>query len=580
MRMKQTESLSAKIISGGLILFLFLSSPISSLFAQEGLTNRFYFDFKSTKLIQVLTILSKLSGINFVAGKEVAEREVNMILDGVTLEDTLEAISRGSNVVYDFIPKKNIYLFRAAADAENLPPLVTRVFTLYYLPASPIREIESGDKGTGGTSSSTASTPTAAGGTSQAGTSSAILTVVQNLLSERGRVNVDERSNSLVVTDMEDRLRIVEQVIAELDRKLDQVLIEVILIETFEDLDRHLGIEWSTASSEGTFGTVKGGSARTRFPFNTRVFGTNLFNFDKSAITREEVVTTAPASSFGTKDFSTFQSTLKALQTASKLRILAKPKILVLDNHPALVKIVTNAAVGQNTVATATGQLSSSSTTTTERTETGTTLRLTPHINTKDRITMTVEPRFATVASSGILNSTGDATVRTARTTLMVLDGQTIAIGGLLSSQQTNTNRKVPLLGDIPIFGEALTKRTKLIDDRELVLFITPHIIRDPAELEAASVPDSRERMDEVAAPLWKRGKKWLARPSKKDSQAELREVQKGLEAAKGRRQAIDEAVKKIETATLPENDKKTASSPRAPAGRNSVKKPIPPGKG
>lgn len=566
-------------MAGCLIAFLSLSAPGGPLLAQEGplvkeptgsiSVNRFYFDFKSTKLIQVLTVLSQLSGINFVAGKEVADREVNMVLDNVTLEDTLEAISRGSNVVYDFIPKKNIYLFRAAADAENLPPLITRVFKLYYVLASPIREIAGGESTSGGASGTASSTFTTLSETqqNQGGTSSPILTVVRNILSERGRVNVDDRSNSLVVTDTEDRLRMVEQVIAELDRKLDQVLIEVILIETFEDLDRHLGIEWSTTSSEGTFGTIKGGSARTRFPFNLKYIGGHEV-FNKEGVTKEEVVTVAPASSFGTKDFSTFQSTLKALQSASKLRILAKPKILVLDNHPALVKITTNSAIGQNTVATATGQLTSASTTTTERSETGTSLRLTPHINSKDQITMTIEPRFVTLASSSILSSTGDTTIRTARTTLMVRDGQTIAIGGLLSSQQTNTNRKVPILGDIPVLGEALTKRTKTIDDRELVLFITLHVIRDPAELETFSVPDSRERMSEVTTPFWKKGRKRRDRPSE-DSKRELQEIQKGLATRKKRQQAIDAAVKKVES--IPPD---TRQKVRPPEKRSQSKRP------
>ena len=558
-----------KAVAVCLITFLSLSRPGPPLFAQEGhpaeepngsiSANRFYFDFKGTKLIQVLTILSQLSGINFVVGKEVADREVNMVLDNVTLEDTLEALTRGSNVVYDFIPQKNIYLFRAAADAENLPPLVTRVFKLYYVLASPLREIAGGEGTSGGTSSTTSSafgTLSETNESSKTGTSSPILTVVQSMLSERGKVNVDDRSNSLIVTDMEDRLQMVEQVIAQLDRKLDQILIEVILIETFEDLDRHLGIEWSSAASEGTFGTVKGGIARTRFPFNLKYPLSGSEVFGKGDVTREEVATALPtATTFGTKDFSTFTSTLKALQIASKLRILAKPKILVLDNHPALVKITTNSAVGQNTVATATGQLTSASTTTTERTETGTSLRLTPHINMKDQITMTIEPRFVTVASSSILSSTADPTIRTARTTLMVRDGQTIAIGGLLSSQQTNVNRKVPLLGDIPIFGEALTKRTKTIDDRELVLFITPHIIRDPAELQPPSVPDQRERMDEATRPFWKKGQKRPARFSQ-GSKGEPPEPQ-NPKSAKKRKRAVDDAIKKVSSLEQSLNDKK-----------------------
>src|SRR3989338_5016505 len=91
-------------------------------------SNQLYLDFKGASLINVLIILSELTGINFVAGKEIAAREVNMVLDNVRLEDALEAIAQGSNVLYEFIPNRKIYLFRAAADKPDEPPLRTRVF--------------------------------------------------------------------------------------------------------------------------------------------------------------------------------------------------------------------------------------------------------------------------------------------------------------------------------------------------------------------------------------------------------------------------------------------------------------------
>src|SRR3990167_8261391 len=94
--------------------------------------DEFYLDFKGATLLNVLTILSELAGINYVAGTEIADRDVNMVLDKVTLEDALDAIARGSNVVYDYLPNRNIYLFRASSDARDLPRLRTRVFKLYY----------------------------------------------------------------------------------------------------------------------------------------------------------------------------------------------------------------------------------------------------------------------------------------------------------------------------------------------------------------------------------------------------------------------------------------------------------------
>src|SRR3989338_7108006 len=105
-------------------------------------SNQLYLDFKGASLINVLIILSELTGINFVAGKEIAAREVNMVLDNVVIEDALIAISRGSNVSYEYFPKRNLYLFRTSAYDSNLPQLDTRVFKLYYIRASELREVE------------------------------------------------------------------------------------------------------------------------------------------------------------------------------------------------------------------------------------------------------------------------------------------------------------------------------------------------------------------------------------------------------------------------------------------------------
>jgi type II secretory pathway component GspD/PulD (secretin) len=508
---------------------------------------RYYLDFKAASLINVLNVLSSLSGINFVAGPEVADRKVNMTLDNVSLEDVLQSISSGSNVSYDSLPGRNIYLFRASSDSPEKPPLITRVFRLYYVLVSALKEIgdssSSFGSGTSGGSSSSGSSSSSGGsssgglssgssGSSSSGSSSSsdsstvsIVTAVEKILSERGKVSVDDRSNSLIVTDSEDRLRMVESAIMQLDRPLDQVLINVLLVETYEDLTRNLGVTWG--DENGSFGTVTGGTQTTNFPFlngATDTASANSTNFFKGLYKGLANVPDQfnPGKTTGTivqgsRDFTSFSVSLTALEKASKLKILAKPKVLVLDNHPAIVKISTNAAIGSTSVTASAGGSSGTNTTTTERAEVGTILRVTPLINTKDRITMTVEPTFATVDASaikiGLPNNgvTGDPTVRSARTTLMVNDGQTIALGGLLMSNQSNGNRKVPFFGNLPVVGKALfTSNDKTMQNRELILFVTPYIIRDPSALQTSSVPDKRLSYEDEAAPFWKvKQKEW-----------------------------------------------------------------------
>ncbi len=492
---------------------------------------KYYLDFKSAALINVLNVLSNLSGINFIAGTEVADRHVSMTLDNVVLEDVLQALAYGCNVSYDFIPGRNIYLFRAKSDAPDKPTLLTRVYKLYYARVTPVLEIQdsgaSGDSGGGSTGGSSGGssggglTTLSAPKEAQDLESSAIVKAVEKILSDRGKVSVDDRSNSLIVTDSEDRLKIIESAITQLDRALDQVLINVILVETFEDLDRALGIEWGGES--GVFGTLTGGIQETPWPFRpgagaNSVGAGSLGNaFKDIAKQFNPTVNSGTITDAGTRDFSSFQVVIRALEDATKLKILAKPKILALDNQPALIKISTDQAIGQTTVTEAGGAGTSS--TDTERYEVGTILRVTPLINTGGRITLTVEPSFATVEPSAIKVSsigggdTGDPTTRTARTTLMVNDGQTIALGGMLFSHQSNGDRKVPFFGNLPVIGKAFfTSNTKSIKDRELILFVTPYIITDPKMLEDPTPPSQRLDFDKEMAPFWKvKEKQWYA---------------------------------------------------------------------
>jgi len=479
---------------------------------------KYYLDFKAAALINVLNVLSNLSGINFIAGTEVSDRKVSMTLDNVVLEDVLQAISYGCNVSYEFLPGRNIYLFRASSDAPEMPSLMTRVFKLYYVKVSNLKEIEN-----------TASTGTTGGLTTLKGPkegdvgTSPIIQTIEKILSSRGKVSVDDRSNSLVVTDSEDRLKMIESAIAQLDRPLDQVLINVILVETFENLDRNLGIEWG--GTDGSLGTITGGTSTTNFPFRPNApvtdgsikdFFGNVGNSFKDTANQFNPTINSGTITPGLRDFSAFQITIRALEKTDKLKILAKPKILALDNQAALIKISTQSAIGNVTTSTAG---TTNTTGTTERYETGTILRVTPLINTGGRITLTVEPTFATVQESTIAvygsatgaPKTGDPTTRTARTTLMVNDGQTIALGGLLFSDQHSQDRKVPFFGNIPVIGKAFfTSNVKAIQDRELILFVTPYIITDPSMLQAMDAPEKRMNFDEERAPFWKvKDKQW-----------------------------------------------------------------------
>jgi hypothetical protein len=163
----------------------------------------------------------------------------------------------------------------------------------------------------------------------------------------------------------------------------------------------------------------------------------------------------------------------------------------------------------------------------------------------------------------------------------MVHDGQSIVLGGLLSSQQTRDKRKMPILGDIPFLGEIFTRRSTENHDRELILFITPNIVRDPSEVQAISIPDERSHFDDDTAPFWRVKRKDWYKKLKKEIPAKTVEPKEMGAYIAARQKLMDEAVKELTapppappptTAALPSPPKPTAlalpsPSSRAPAG-------------
>ena len=169
---------------------------------------------------------------------------------------------------------------------------------------------------------------------------------------------------------------------------------------------------------------------------------------------------------------------LKALLTRGEAKYLGKPKVVTLNNKTAIIKADTEATVGR--IVNQTGDTDSTSMTTTsaERKRVGLQLQVTPQVNREGYVTLYVQPSYSDVVSSGFDFSL-DTTNRSASTLVRVKNGQTVVIGGLLSSRETDQTRKVPLLGDIPLLGWLFTSRSKSKTTTDLVIFITPTILAE-----------------------------------------------------------------------------------------------------
>jgi len=402
-------------------------------------------DFQDANLKTVLKIFSQQSGLNFVASQNVQDRTVTIYFDGVSVEDALNHIINANNLIYEQKTGSNIFIVKesGAPAVETL----TKIYELKYAQLTPSPTEEGEEK-----------------------VEAEIVSVMQDILSENGKVTADKRSNSLIITDVPSQFVIIEDVIAGLDVQTSQVMIEVEMIETTTVVADRLGVDWS-----GTFGVYSGPTHNTVWPMRGK--------FSKSpdaGMTMGEGI-----SSPGSVGLGSMTATLKAILDDTDTRVLARPKVLTLNNETAEININSNDVIETKTTYELVGeqylprvQVERAS----EEERPGISLKVTPTISKNGFITMLIEPKLITKTES-VFSTTDDLVYdlkfRTAKLTVMVSDGETVIIGGLISRDNEKSVKKVPFLGDIPLLGLAFRYKTTDETDKELLIFITPHIIKE-----------------------------------------------------------------------------------------------------
>ena len=296
-------------------------------------------------------------------------------------------------------------------------------------------------------------------------------------MTKTGQIALEPRNNSLIVTDIPEVFPQVEQIIAELDKKVPQVMIEAQIVEINSNRARDLGLEWG--GTNGELVSFSGPKRFTTFPITMpQEVGKSVF-FNPIPTDNEGPWDTKIEP--GAFDLTALKVVLRALVNRSEARFLGKPKILTLNNKSALIEISANQAVGRKTSLTSAGSTGSSESTA-ERMDTGLTLKVTPQVNKEGFITLLIQPSFIDVRESNIStpgNKTFDTVKRAANTLVRVKNGQTLVLGGLLQSTETKVVRKVPFLGYIPLLGWLFTTTSMRRQNSDLVIFITPTIVSD-----------------------------------------------------------------------------------------------------
>ena len=277
-------------------------------------------------------------------------------------------------------------------------------------------------------------------------------------LSSRGEIRVDERTNTLIVRDLPDRLAAVESLIRTLDRAEPQVEIEAQIVQTNRDAARELGVTWG-ATAKAT--PQIGNTTSLAFPNNGQV----------TAGTNTKVA--APSSVLGmtlgaVNGALTLDMALSALERNGHGKILATPKVTTANNHEAEMTQGVQIPI----------QVVSNNTVTVTFKDAALKLLVNPQITAANTVIMQISLENATPDFSRSINNIPPIDTQRAVTRVMVADGATTVIGGIVVSREQASTDKTPGLSRIPLLGWLFRHDALTSESRELLIFITPRIIR------------------------------------------------------------------------------------------------------
>ena len=453
-------------------------------------------DLQDASLKAVLKMLSVQSGMNFIASEAVAERKITLYLDNVMLKDALDKIFKINNLTYILDEESGIFVVKDWG--QPTLELDTRIYFLKYIRVGNSRL----NQGLGGAG-------TSGSGVSAGQSLNGLKDALDKVISQYGKISEDPFTNSMIITDMPSKFGLIEQIIAKLDVPIPQIMIEVEVLDVDKNQVDKLGIQWPTSPLQLTVP----GSRVTTFPWGPgKGVSGEGYTIDPEGGTfggpgEGWDIAAYNAKKFGPSILTLIGSTLTLdlLKSASDTKFLARPKLFVLNNETAELKLSSNEAIGAITTTQGQGS-SSTSTTSAERADTGVTLKVTPQVGmTTGEITMIIQPTIREAVNGLQIGnqSTKDVEERSIKSTVRVKDGETVIIGGLLRNKKAIAKTKTAFLGDIPIVGALFRhKDTTGTKDREILVFITPKIIKD-SSLKGmnTSMPSMlRERQQDVFA--------------------------------------------------------------------------------
>ena len=440
--------------------------------------NKISLDFQDIEVRRVLQLLADFTGINMVAADTV-QGNITLRLKDVPWDQALDIILKTKNLdkrrngsVIWIAPVSELIKAeedeaKAIAQSVKLAPLQTEYIQLNYAKVADIEKLITQGKN----SSNSGSTNNAGGGNDPLGDS------VGSLLSPRGTVSVDPRTNTLIVNDTAQKIDQIRKMIDLLDVSVKQVMIEARIVRATTDFSKDMGVKWGVATTDriGNNDIIVGGSDTTLWNIKTPD--------DDGKVTIERpqnlnvdlgVANAAGKIACGLINMSDFMLDLElsALQADGFGEVISTPKVLTADKQQA--KVASGSQIpyqsaeggGQNAVST------------TEFIDATLSLDVTPSITPDGKVQMKLN---ITSDTPGAPTPTGQLTINknAIETNVLVDNGETVVLGGIFEQETRSVQTKVPFLGDLPAVGRLFRRDSKSDTKRELLIFVTPRIVND-----------------------------------------------------------------------------------------------------
>ena len=313
-----------------------------------------------------------------------------------------------------------------------------------------------------------------------------------------GQIQADPATNSLIITAAEPQYRQLRAIIDQLDGRRAQIYVESLIAEINSDKAAEFGVQWQNALGNRA-DTNNLSAAGTNYGAG----GKNLLALALSGLSTTATTITAP-SVLPATGLNIGLGTLIAgktvlgifanfLQTTGEGNILSTPNLLTLDNEEAKIIIGQNVPFVTGQYTNSAGSSSSTGTVnpfqTVERKDVGLTLKVKPQISENGTVKLEIYQEVSSVQASSINSATGLITnKRSIQTNVLVEDGGIVVLGGLLQDEYSNNQEKVPLLGDIPLFGNLFKTESRARKKTNLMVFLRPVVVRDSAATEKLSL--------------------------------------------------------------------------------------------